>query len=297
MKGSVFALLLFFAANLISCAKPDLSKSETTENSVSESSADGGIIGGVSVADSDPIAGTVVAIYDTELKSLCTGSILSDKFVVTAGHCFNKNPSKLVLIFGTQLPTAKGPKPVLRRVTDGRVNARYLQVDAMLEKSPQTSPDSIKDWGDISILKFEGGLPKGYSPAQLLTQTSALKNGATVTLAGYGEIDGKNQTPSPDLRKVNVIIANAKFSSTEVQLDQRSGRGACHGDSGGPAYIQVNGKRLLFGVTSRGSYDKNNDCSQFSVFTNLVAQSAWLKTQIQALSLSPSQSSTTLAKN
>ncbi len=285
MKVQVFALMLLFAAGLISCAKPEASFSDASASSLSESNADGGIIGGVPVAGADPIAGTVVAVYDNEQKALCTGSIISSNLVVTAGHCFNQDPTKLVLIFGTQLPnaTGSGPKPILRRVVDGRVNPRYLQVNAILEKNPKTDPDSINDWGDISILKFEGGLPAGYSAAQILTTATALVNGAPVTLAGYGEIDGKKQTPSTDLRKVDVTIANARFSATEVQMDQRQGRGACHGDSGGPAYILNGGKRFLFGVTSRGSLDKNNDCSQFSVYTNIVAQMNWLKAQAQAL--------------
>jgi secreted trypsin-like serine protease len=168
-------------------------------------------------------------------------------------------------------------------VIDGRVNARYVQVNNTLEKNPRLNPDTIKDWRDISILKFAGGLPPGFVPASLLTDATALKNGTVVTLAGYGEIDGKNKIGSEELRRVDVKISNAAYSPTEVQIDQRSGRGACHGDSGGPAYVTVGTRKFLFGVTSRGVQDIKNDCSQFSVYTNVLSQAQWMTAQAKAL--------------
>jgi secreted trypsin-like serine protease len=281
-KGmSAFWLVLALFAT--GCAQPYFEKASVS-NEISSTDSDSSVINGSPVATTDPIARTVVAIYDTELKSLCTGSILSASLIVTAGHCFNMDPTKLVLIFGTQLPNERAGKPVVRRVVDGRVNARYVQVNELLEKNPRINPDSIKDWRDIAILKFAGGLPPGFAPAPMLTEASALQNGAVVTLAGYGEIDGKNKIGSDELRKVDVKVYNAAYSTTEVVLDQRFGKGACRGDSGGPAYVTVKGQKLLFGVTSRGVQDTKNDCSQFSVYTNLLSQTAWMAAQAKSLS-------------
>ena len=274
-------LVLLTAMTLAACAKSGGNNSDQSASLGTNSDSE--IIGGESVNPIDPIAKTVVAIFDTEQKSLCTGSILSASLVVTAGHCFNADPTKLVLIFGTQLPSAAGPKPVVRRVVDGRVNPRYTQVNAVFEKNHKLDPDSIKEWGDISVLKFAGGLPPGFFAARVLNISAALKNGALVTLAGYGEINGPQHTPADRLRKVNVSISNAQFAPSEIQMDQRQGKGACHGDSGGPAYINIGGQNFLFGVTSRGSQDKANDCSQFAIYTSILGQMKWLVAQTNAL--------------
>jgi len=239
-------------------------------------SADG-IIGGAAVSDLDPISKTVVAIYDSQNQSLCTGSILSQQLVITAGHCANKaNPRAMSLIFGTHLPGRNTPRPVTRAVTDLRLNPRYEQVMQMFDRDQNLDPDTVKDWGDVSILKFEGGLPPGYKPATVLPSNFVFTPGMKVTLAGYGEIDGNRHIGSDNLRKVDVAVSEPNFSATEISMDQRAGKGACHGDSGGPAYVTLNGKTMLFGVTSRGVKDAANNCSQFAVYSSIPKMAGYI---------------------
>jgi hypothetical protein len=280
MKG---ALLVLSTLALAACGNPNSMNQAADQTGIVSSDANSGIIGGKEIAESDPISKTVVAIYDTEQKTLCTGSIVAPDLVVTAGHCFNEDPTKLVLIFGTKLPTGNEDKPVVRRVVDGRLNPRFSQVVEMFNKNPKLDPDSVKEWGDISIVKFAGGLPAGYRASELLKDPKVLKTGMVVTLAGYGEIDGPRHIGSDSLRKVDVRIADANYSPTEVQMDQRDGRGACHGDSGGPAYVKVGNKTMLFGVTSRGNKDPKNDCSQYSIYTDAAAQMKFLSDSAKEL--------------
>ena len=45
-------------------------------------------------------------------------------------------------------------------------------------------------------------------------------------------------------------------------LDQEDGSGACHGDSGGPAFFEKDGKTYLLGVTNRSYPDgAPDDCN------------------------------------
>jgi secreted trypsin-like serine protease len=91
-----------------------------------------------------------------------------------------------------------------------------------------------------------------------------------VTLAGYGEIDGRQHLGAKGLNKVQVTIADPNFAPSEVMMDQRNGKGACHGDSGGPAYATgANGQLFLFGATSRLVNDPNNTCGVYTVFSKL----------------------------
>jgi hypothetical protein len=143
--------------------------------------------------------------------------------------------------------------------------------------NPNYNPRASKNANDVSLIKFPGGLPAGYEPAKILPPSVHLQDGETVTLAGYGESDpgqGGNNGAGI-LRKVDVSIKNATYSQSEVLLDQTQGRGSCHGDSGGPAFVEMNGELYLWGVTSR-AYPNNQDaavnCDQGAIYTEFDAQ-------------------------
>lgn len=248
------------ALSLIACAKGPVG---------SDSQADGqyfrsGIIGGEDSTGSEGYAKTVAGLVNVTQGSLCTASILSDSILVTAAHCVDgAAPSDLRVIFGTNF---KG--------TDRKVQP----VVSMIESSiyPIHGNDE-KDNGDIAVVRFSGGLPAGFHPATLLTDANALKNGAVVLLAGYGISDGVAHTGAGTLRSVEVTIQDSQYSKSELLLDQTHGKGACHGDSGGPAYVKVGEKWMLFGVTSRGVNDPRNDCSVSAAYTSIPFYMTWVK--------------------
>ena len=64
------------------------------------------------------------------------------------------------------------------------------------------------------------------------------------------------------------------YNETEVVFDQQHGKASCEGDSGGPAYIQVEGQYRLFGVTSRGT----RGCNGYVVYSDVTTPKlhAWL---------------------
>jgi secreted trypsin-like serine protease len=103
-----------------------------------------------------------------------------------------------------------------------------------------------------------------------------------VTLAGYGVTEWWPAESYGEgagiLRRVDDIpMKNAMFSPTEVLLDQTKKKGACHGDSGGPAIVLSGDHYYLFGVTSRG-YPPNgmDDCTSQSVYTNILSYMDWI---------------------
>ncbi|MCB0370422.1 MAG: trypsin-like serine protease, partial [Bdellovibrionales bacterium] len=137
-------------------------------------------------------------------------------------------------------------------------------------------------------IKYSGTTPAGYASATLLPSLSYLQNRSFVLLAGYGISNGTSKEGAGVLRQVMTVIANSKFSTTEIQLEQRNGHGACHGDSGGPAFIVANGNYYLWGVTSRGYRDSEDNCSQFSIYTNALAYYQWIQTTARSLALAGS---------
>ncbi|HWU44330.1 MAG TPA: trypsin-like serine protease, partial [Bdellovibrio sp.] len=207
-----------------------------------------------------------VSLLDTAQGTLCTASILSEDVVITAAHCVSGHPNNMELSFG---PRSAGHD--LRRVVDVAVAAPWARHSR-----------EAYDNGDIALVKFAGGLPPGFKPATLMKSSQRLSDGQTVTLAGFGTSSGEG-TGAGRLRLVDVKIAKADYSKTEVAVDQTKGHGACHGDSGGPAFVQ-DGKKdlLLWGVTSRGIDDPHDHCAGEAVYTRIQPYAPWIDKVVQA---------------
>jgi secreted trypsin-like serine protease len=220
------------------------------------------IVGGTTVSASDPVASTTVIVSDGNY--ICTGSIIAEDIVVTAAHCVDADPRDLKVIFSRTLPQS---------FTGSAVHDIYGFV---ANPGWQGDSSSGPDEHDIAIIRFKGHLPSGYAAANLLDENANLRPGQRVTLAGYGITDAETHDGAGTLRKVNVTVKQ-KLGQTEVILDQTSGKGACHGDSGGPAFVTSGGKLLLWGVTNRGYPDNApDDCVHYAVYTRITAYSDFI---------------------
>lgn len=236
-----------------------------------------GIIGGTLVQDTDKIQESIVAVYDAFEGQICTGSLLPNNIVLTAAHCVGLFTEDMYVFFGTQITETSE-----RRRVDKVEVSQYWE----------TRRNEELNTGDIAMIHFMGEVPAGYKPTTFLSNKRLIKAGAEVVLAGYGISNGKTGDGVGILRTTKVKIADPNYSTSELLLDQTQGTGACHGDSGGPAYLEMNGKLLLVGITSRGVKDEANDCSQFSAFTSTLYYKSWINRMAKKLSSSlvnPSQ--------
>ena len=134
------------------------------------------------------------------------------------------------------------------------------------------------DQGDIALVKFAGGLPEGYRKASMIRSENSIQNGRKVVLAGYGISNAVTKSGAGRLRKAEVSVINNRPGKSEMILDQGQGSGACHGDSGGPAFIQRNGRLVLAGLTNR-SYPPGapDDCAHKVVYTKVPAYRSWIQ--------------------
>ncbi|MGZ3746965.1 MAG: S1 family peptidase, partial [Pseudobdellovibrionaceae bacterium] len=212
----------------------------------------------------------------------CTGSILADDIILTAAHCTTDNPNYIILYFSPVPPdnmqdfiSSIPTNPLVRRVVGGKVGNNW----------PKLTPNQETDWGDIALLKFKGGLPAGYQAAQLLPPNIELKAQEPVTLAGFGITDGVKETEPSQLLKVDVSILDPNFSKSEMIVDSGKGSGPCHGDSGGPAYVSVNGQHYISGTTSRADAktDPKGLCIGDTVYTKVQPYTGWIKGAMKLL--------------
>lgn len=264
---------------------------------------------GKSVQEKDALAASIVGIYNTKEKFICTGSLITSNIVLTAAHCMPKRASDVKIVFATNIDYIMNTREmdILQEhaltATDFRVSPTW---------DPKNETVEI-DTGDIAIIKIKGTVPAGYKPATFLASKEDLKVGAVVTVAGYGvdsvemnEIDPKKYRKLEEAIEFGDVFCSGDRKNnygtcfeiersgdgelrtttapisfvyeTEVRLNEKQA-GTCNGDSGGPAYILKDGVYYLFGVTSRGS----ELCNEVGVYTNALAWKTWIDETILSL--------------
>jgi secreted trypsin-like serine protease len=234
----------------------------------------GYIIGGQEVSPSDPIGQSTVGIFEPspagDSGSLCSGTLIRKDMVLTAAHCIQPGGPKPMVIFGSDLHS---PDSVRRQAEGVAVNPEW-----------QVRAGKGMDQGDIALVRFPGGMPDGFHKIASSESDADLQPGGEVTLAGFGINNASTKTGAGRLRKANVQIVDSRKGKSEMILDQSRGRGACHGDSGGPAYINRNGKTVLAGVTNRGYPDHApDDCAHRVVYTKVPAYKSWIEKSVKNL--------------
>lgn len=259
---------------------------QTSSQSIERGPSSDAIVGGQAVASTDPISHSTVQLINLVAErdpstgdiaitgaSFCTGTVIAKDLIISAAHCTIYNPQLMFIYFSDTVPKSlgtlfDGKNPLLRQVQGGITSPRW----------PELSEATAKDWGDISLLKFAGGLPAGYVEAKLIPEKAVLSNDQAVTLAGFGWTQGSPTVKATELRRVDVSVADAKFANTELMIKTGAGKGACHGDSGGPAYVTVGGTQYLAGLTSRADHDTDpgGKCIGLTIYTNVQAYLPWI---------------------
>lgn len=247
--------VLFLGAALLSFAacSPKISPQ------VSSSSQDAGIVHGKTLARNDELGNSVVALVSelSEGQALCTGSILSRDLILTAAHCVEGDPSRLMVVFARDVRKAK---PEEMRSAD------------LFVQNPLWKTGDSQGQGDLALIHFQGGLPAGYEPVALAGARLKLRPGDETLLVGYGVSNGRRHSGSGLLRETVTTVLD-DFSPTELVTDGRTSS-VCFGDSGGPAFVQQGAKYVQWGVANSVL---NQSCSQASVHTDLLTYRAWIK--------------------
>lgn len=229
--------------------------------------------------------------------ALCTGSLISPTLVLTAAHCLAD--SKLIgagVVFSTDLNTATSADVI--SASTFKINSSFNPGSTNGAAFAEGSA-----WNDLAIIKLSKAAPNTFQLAQLPDGSQKITSTDKLTLAGYGvttplinkivtdPATGKaSLSPLPTagagtLRLVSdVEILTLTKDNKEIVLDQKNGAtGACHGDSGGPAYLKkADGNLVLVGITSRGT-DLTGNCDQSNVFTGVFGYLDWIKENLNTM--------------
>lgn len=216
--------------SLAACAVDGLDDTQVTDDDA-VGTDEQSIIGGTTDSGDPSVVAIFVHAPGATSGSLCSGTVVSSRAVLTAAHCVDPRVVGSGQVFevltGTSLSTAAS-LAVTSTAFDSAFNVNNLNAG--------------HDIGMVRLAQATTLRPIAVNRSHTLTN-------AAVKLVGYGTNThanagaGTKRTATTSIVATNTLLV--QIGNSNVQT--------CHGDSGGPAFQTLNGVQTIIGVTSFGS--------------------------------------------
>ncbi|KAG7199821.1 hypothetical protein KM043_000480 [Ampulex compressa] len=233
------------------------------------------IAGGYRAKDGQfPYMAVVHRLLDYGAVSQCGGTIISKRWVLTAGHCVANPPHRYFVVFGV--------------VDKSGIGYDYNDGPgvSMMASRMAVHPEYFYSTNDIGLLYMPRDIPY-TSRIRPISLASATSVGAetyadmTAYIVGWGRESSFGYGTRVLKYALMPIIPNSECHQY-WKVDERNvctapgiGQNACQGDSGGPLVIIKNDRPLQIGIVSYG----DSDCpsGRPGVFTRVSAFATWIE--------------------
>ena len=226
---------------------------------------------------------------------LCTGSIISNRWMVTAAHCILNSQNTGYRNPGSGTEITYGCLDINDGTSCKRVGAtRYVA-------HPCYTPSNDQDHDDVALIELSPALTDFPQSSIALVNglngsVGDLLEHSPLYLAGFGATMPDGTVRASELQEVKVqtvskercIEANPySHSQSYINFDHVvctggvAGKDSCNGDSGGPAIFLKGSEPWLVGVLSKGSQKPahTDNCAvegRFGMYTLLHHYGAWI---------------------
>ena len=223
------------------------------------------IVGGRPVAEGQFAECCLIGHKDAEnsFEWFCSGVLVRPNLVVTAAHCFLPGEILYVALNATDQSNLQGS-------------------EIIASKQVAQHPD-YRESNDVCAIVLANST--SIIPVPLATTQEILAS-QSVTLVGFGRDDIYSTRGFGIKREVTVnFISVRKNVVDDMTVEEKRfgfmsnlefvagghGYDSCNGDSGGPAYVMVNGTRKVAGLTSRATRTATNPCGDGGIYSRVDA--------------------------
>jgi secreted trypsin-like serine protease len=226
------------------------------------------IVGGVETTIRQHPWQVALQIRDGTNWVLCSGSLIAERWVVTAAHCFSRRTSPADI---------KIKAGATNYMTDGT----WIAVERIVLHE---NYDAQTHENDIALIKT-GALTSGRA-IRLAVSTEPLREMQRLEVTGWGATS-EGGLVSPKLQKVQVpFVSNTTCNKPGAYHNhikpgmmcagsRDGGTDACQGDSGGPLVKRAESGPILVGVVSFGE-----GCARklkYGVYTRVAYYRGWIE--------------------